>query len=284
MNKLLSANFMRLSKNKIFYLAMIFMFCLGLWAVIMRYKDIKNIPDYPFSSPDGLLFTGSMFISIIIAVFIGIFVGTEYSDGTIRNKLIIGHSRIKVYLSNLIVCITAAFLIHLMYIAVIVCLGIPIIGKFEIPAKTLIPFILCSFFTVAALSAIFLLISMIIHSKAAAAVSAIILSIVFIMSALSINEMITAPEYYQPYAYFDESGTIQQSEPTKNPRYLTGSKRAVYQTLYDLLPVCQFLQISETSDELIKDGKLTKFSLNSFSIIVITTGAGVILFRNKDLK
>lgn len=283
MNKLLSANFMRLFKNKTFCLGMIFMFGLSLWAIIMRYRDIKRIPDYPVS-PDGLLFIGSMFLPIAIAVFIGIFIGTEYSDGTIRNKLIIGHSRITVYLSNLIVCATSSLLMHLIYIATLACVGIPLLGKFPVSAKTLILSILCSLIIVAALSAIFLLISMLIHSKSAGAVAAMILAIIFIMSSLTIHQMITAPEYYPSYTYVDDSGEIHQMDAEKNPHYLTGAKRRVYQTLYDVLPSCQFLQLSDCSDEMIKDGKLIQFSLTSFAIIIITTGAGVLLFRRKDLK
>ncbi len=283
MNKLLSANFMRLFKNKTFYLGMIFMFGLSLWAIIMRYRDIKRIPDYP-ASLDGLLFVGSIFFPIVISVFISIFIGTEYSDGTIRNKLITGHSRITVYLSNLIVCTVAAFLIHLIYIAVILCLGIPLIGNFQISAETLILSILCSLITVAAISAIFLLISMLIHSKAAGAVTTMILAIIFITSSLSIHQMITASEYYPPYVYIDDSGEVHQMEGEKNPAYLTGTKRAVYQALYDFLPSCQFLQFSNESDELIKDGKFVLFSANSIVIVTITTGAGILLFRRKNLK
>ncbi|MGY3662454.1 MAG: hypothetical protein ACXAHE_00930 [Roseburia sp. 1XD42-69] len=39
------------------------------------------------------------------------FLGTDYSDGTIRNKLTVGHTRTNIYLANLIVTFAAGLLI-----------------------------------------------------------------------------------------------------------------------------------------------------------------------------
>ena len=56
-------------------------------------------------------------MGLVAAVFISLFVGSEYSDGTIRNKLVVGHSRMRIYLANLIVCSIACVLISLAYAA-----------------------------------------------------------------------------------------------------------------------------------------------------------------------
>ena len=45
---------------------------------------------------DHFYFAGMPFIGIFIAAFIGLLLGTEYSDGTMRNKLIVGHTRTNV--------------------------------------------------------------------------------------------------------------------------------------------------------------------------------------------
>ena len=70
-----------------------------------------------------MIFLGGLYLIFAAAVFIGVFVGTEYSDGTLRNKLIIGHSRSSIYISNLIVCTTAGIIMHLTYIITTILLG-----------------------------------------------------------------------------------------------------------------------------------------------------------------
>ena len=60
-----------------------------------KYGDVIEIGQLMLNYPT--------MIGIIIAIFTGLFLGVEYSDGAIRNKITIGHKRINIYLSNLIV-------------------------------------------------------------------------------------------------------------------------------------------------------------------------------------
>ena len=85
MNKLLSANFMRLKKSKIFWCCMIFMVILALIGPIGQYFQAQK---YASFEPviDGQLFTFAMFIGIVLSTFCGLFLGIEYGDGTIRNR------------------------------------------------------------------------------------------------------------------------------------------------------------------------------------------------------
>ena len=53
---------------------------------------------------------------VVLSAFCSLFVGAEYSDGTIRNKIAVGHSRAAVYLANLVTCSAAGVLICLGYI------------------------------------------------------------------------------------------------------------------------------------------------------------------------
>ena len=50
-------------------------------------------------------------MGLVAAILTSMFIGSEYSDGTIRNKLVVGHSRMRIYLANLIVCSVACVLI-----------------------------------------------------------------------------------------------------------------------------------------------------------------------------
>ncbi|MDE6665072.1 MAG: hypothetical protein K2K14_02635, partial [Ruminococcus sp.] len=100
MNKLISANFARLFKSGVFKLYMIFSGGLSAFMIFMRYADYQNnMEQYAKLPPeyhtmDELAFVGLIYILFVVPILVGNFVGTEYSDGTIRNKLIVGHKRI----------------------------------------------------------------------------------------------------------------------------------------------------------------------------------------------
>ena len=91
MNKLLSANFFRLRKNKCFWGSLAFMFVIGIASPLLRYRDMKQ-SGY-INNLDNGFFMCALFIGIILAVFCSLFIGTEHNDGTIRNKIIVGQKR-----------------------------------------------------------------------------------------------------------------------------------------------------------------------------------------------
>ena len=93
MSKLLSAGFIRLRKDKIFWIALIFMFGAGVFFPVMRYMDMQQ-SGY-INNIDNGFFACALFIGIVMAVFCSLFIGTEYSDGTIRNKVVIGQKELQ---------------------------------------------------------------------------------------------------------------------------------------------------------------------------------------------
>ena len=285
MSKLLRADFARLFKSKIFWLGTIFMFGFAVFAAHTHWKDMRDFPDY-ISPYDGMLFAGTEFIGIVIAIVIGIFIGTDYSHGTIRNKLAIGHSRMKIYFSNLIVCTAASMIMHFAWLGVII--GGAVSGltrKFEMPAGTIAAEILISIFAVSAITAIFLLVSMLVPSRSAGVVAVMVLSLAMIISAMTIWSRLDEPEYFSAYDYVitDPDGTTHEihEEMAKNPYYLEGTKRRVYEILYDIIPNCQIRHLA-LGDGF--DDSMNLLPLYSFSIMIVTTAAGILIFRRKDLK
>ena len=105
MSKLLSANFMRVKKNKPFWGCIIFMLFLGVSLPIAQYMQVEELnqtrQEVYETVLDQQFFTFVMFIGLVASVFCGLFLGTEYSDGTIRNKVVVGHTRNGIYLANL---------------------------------------------------------------------------------------------------------------------------------------------------------------------------------------
>lgn len=288
MSRLLAANFARLFKSFMFWLCIVFSVGLSIFFILMRYIDIqKNAEIYAklsdsYKSTDGMLFIGGLFLMFAAAVLTGVFVGTEYSDGTIRNKIIIGHSRPVIYLANLIVCTTANVLMNLLSIGTALLFGEIFLINI-IPVKDILLFSAVSCLTMIALSALFLLFSMLIQSKAIASITVLILSIVMFFSTMTIMNSLTAPEYYEGYTFTstNEQGEVVEEtvEPHKNPHYPTGLKRKIYVFLNDFIPSSQFYQIMSGSSD-----NLGKMSVYSVCILVAATGIGICAFRKKDLK
>ena len=79
----------------------------------------------------SLIGTMSMFISITA----GLFIITDFKNNTIRNKIIIGHSRTKIYLANLIISLTVAFIYQMAFWLTLIGLCKTIMRFDDFPSK-----------------------------------------------------------------------------------------------------------------------------------------------------
>lgn len=314
MSKLLRANFAKLWKGSIFWINIGLTLLAVLQSIVDLYLDYS--PIYPSDFLDRHLFTGGIYIVIIVAIFISIFIGTEYSDGTIRNKLIVGHTRYTIYFSNLIVCISALLIMYFTYFIMVTGIG-TFLFNIRLNLGTNITLYFIYILAIIALCSLFLCISMLICSKSTGAVTLIILSILLLIIANNISSSLKRPEYYYSDAenYIDDTHIEQFVEKNKNPRYLEGTKRGIYTFFYDLLPSGQMLQLA--NGELYKSANLSpdlssnttihydaayyeslelsktvtlspyplvRLPLYSIGIIIVTTILGTFFFQRKELK
>lgn len=276
MNKLLAANFVRLKKDKVFWLGMAFMFAYAIIIIVSSYDIIlKTGTKIPL---DNHFFAYTMVIGIPFSVFCSLFIGTEYSDGTIRNKLIIGHSRSNIYLSNLIVSVTAGMLMCFSFLLAVTAVGIPLLGFLETDIKTIFLYFLISSIMILSISALFTLLCMLIQNKAFSAVICIIGIFLILMLSSYISSRLNAPEFYDGYI-FSGSSSKPINESMQNTDYLFGAKRMIYQFALDFLPTGQGLQITSMSAK-----NLWQFPLYSFLITITATVSGILCFRKKNLK
>ncbi len=302
MSRLLRANFTCLWKSFIFRLCMISSAGLGVLLTLIQYADIKKNAeiyaqlDESFQTADDLIFSGGIYILFIAAIFVGVFVGTEYSDGTIRNKIITGHSRCRIYLANTLVCTLATVLMNLSFILATLVMGDTILTPSHFSTREIL---LCSLSSTAAMAAattVYLLFAMLIQSKAIASVCALMTALVLLFTSFAVRDMLGMPEYYYMIHESDESDEIQESDESdeipdendeiqksgkryKNPRYPTDMKREIYKFLDDFLPSGQMLQLLENN---LKNPR--KAAACSLFILVTGTGAGILIFRRKNIK
>ena len=104
MNKLLRADFSRLFKSKEFWICAALMFAVSVGNALRAINSAKNFSSDTKFYIDEYVFGLAPYTAIIPAVLISLFLGTEYSDKTIRNKLIIGHTRTNIYLADFMTC------------------------------------------------------------------------------------------------------------------------------------------------------------------------------------
>ncbi|MDD5935314.1 MAG: ABC transporter permease subunit [Clostridiales bacterium] len=275
MNKLLSANYIRLRKDKFFWLGMAFMFAAGIFFPVMRYMDAKE--SNTINNIDNGFFGCALFIGIIMAVFCSLFIGTEYSDGTIRNKIVVGHKRVSIYLTNLFTTSLVSIAMCVIFFVPYLCIGIPLLGFFEMNIKSVLLFALTILLLAIAFSSIFTLISMLNHNKVISAIICILLSFGLLLTGTILNKMLEAPEIIPSYS-IGANGEATASE-MQNPKFLDGTKREIVQFVYDFIPGGQAIQCAAINAE-----NLHMLPIYSIIIIVFSTGAGLFFFKKKELK
>lgn len=276
MNKLLTAELSRMKKSRCFIYSMVFMLILGIIIPFIQFKNMKQYGTSPMI--ENTFFAYAVFIGILLAVFSSLYIGTEFSDGTIRNKLIVGHKRNMIYLSYCIMTMIAGCLMCLAYIITYTIFGIFLLGFFTLDFTILIQFILCSVMMTLAYSAIYTMIAMLIQNKAITSVICILGAFILLIGATYVNSQLNQPKTYEAYSFNTEDNSS-KLEVIENPRYLTGSKRAVYEFIYDFLPPCQAIQLSDMSAV-----HLWQMSFYSLLIIIIVTPVGIYRFKKKDIN
>lgn len=277
MSKLLSANFIRLRKSKEFWLCAVSTLLISAamiysgsgWAqTAMERGFVKSLDDYYFQL--------APYIGAVMAIFISLFLGTEYSDGTIRNKLIVGHTRTDIYLANFLTCLIGGIIITAMWFIG----GLPglyLIGDFAMGISGVIAYLFVAIGIAAAFSAIFVWISTISRNKAVTVVLVLVLWVAMVLAASGVNDRLHEPEYNGGMAMIN--GEFVMMEDTPNPLYLSGGIRMAFEWLYRILPTGQ--AIAMTSAEITTP--VLDIAASVISTIVITT-LGILMYRKKDLK
>ncbi len=182
---------------------------------------------------------------VVLSAFCSLFVGAEYSDGAIRNKIAVGHSRVAVYLANLVTCSAAGVLVCLGYILPMTAAGIPLMGGFTLPLASVLWFTLCAFLMTAALCAIFTMLALLNQNKAVVAVVCISLAYFLLFLGIYFNSRLTEQAVIPAREYI-ENGQILVREAMPNPAYVQGFKRKIFEALY-VLPGCQAVQLLATA-------------------------------------
>lgn len=286
MNKLLRANFFRLIKNKIFW--GIIVITLGITSVLL-FNTIINNQGETKESIDRLLVMYMYFIGIAMAIFTSLFVGTEYSDGVLRNKIVIGHSRKHIYLADLITSIIVGLCIQLIYMLIVAVIGIPIFGTLQMTIEKFLFVIIDIVFIIITYASIFTCITLLCSDITVSTVSCMILVLIMFIASMALSSTANTMKYRETYIQ-TENGEIEVHQKL-NPDYPGDLKKNVAKTILYCLPTGQTSQImSQVSKKpfqitnYMSDDELKTVFLYSVGVTIVITGVGMYCFKRKDLK
>ena len=279
MRNLIHANMKRIWKTRAFRVAAVFVAALALFQVLVLYLDYVMNQGSPYF--DNNFFSIAAMGIFPLAAFVPLYIGTEFSDGTIRNKLVVGQRRWAIYSANLVTAVIAGWLLTAIWSVVYLIPGVILLKS----ANPFILYVLVSggmLCEMAVFSALFTLISMLSGNRAGSAVACILLTLVLFLSGIVISSTLEEGEFYSPEYQVSESGEIEyivELEP--NPNYLPeGSrKRAVYEFLLDFTAGGQALQFAG-----MQAGHIGRMVLYDLGWFVVMSGTGILLFRRKGLK
>lgn len=286
MTKLLSANLLRLWRNKAFRASVAVCILLGIGAVLGEFQfqvstganlNVPEVAQYK-ALLEEQFFEYASFIGILAAAFISLFLGTEYSDGAIRNKVATGCSRLSIYFANLITGFAASLACMACYMLSCLALGAPLLGWFIKPASLIVTAIAGSVVMLAAFCAIFTFLTMNFSRKSTSVLVCLLGVFILLLAAVYLYGRLDAPEFFTGYM-LSIDGEFVQAVPEPNPNYLTGTKREIFRFLLDLLPTGQCLQYAMLSFT----DPLRLMGLAA-AVTAVFSAAGAALFRRKDLK
>lgn len=279
MKKLLSANFARMFQSKTFWALEIVVLLWGIFQYSLMIINTKNIGElWLVQNVNFYFFLQLMYIGVVLAIFTSFFIGTEYSDGTIRNKLTVGHSRQTIYLANMIVTIAVGMIFavsHVLtaFIAVPYC-GIEVIIGISSPGWRS----LCWILIVGVYAAVFTLFAMLDSSKTRNVLISLLLALVIAFFGVYVYGKLAEPEFISQMV-MNEQGTFELIENIPNAGYLRGTMRTVFEWMYRLLPSSQALYVAY--NESIFD---LQMPICMLGISVFVTVIGVQIFRRKDIR
>lgn len=261
MRNLIYVNMMRLKKNRIFRAGVAVSMAYVAFLLFMNYQEAADTPETVIRQLNWYFLSTLPVASAFCSVFCGMFLGTEYSDGTMRNKLMVGHTRKEIYIANLFTVYLENAFVYLSGCFVTAVMGTAMFGWNLANPMQLAFRMFSGILMLGAYAGVFTLLSMLIGNKAISATVCMVLYAAMFIGAPFLQTAV--------FSYYH--GASLNHMPSE-------SIRPLLEFLYDFLPVGQELQISGIFIH------LYRLPLYSVICIALTTVCGMAVFTKKDLK
>ena len=278
MCKLIAANFHRFSRDRFSWCVVGIVVILSLASVFNSAGSFEAMAARGYAvSLEDCYFNQAPLIGAFLALLISMFLGTEFSEGTIRNKLCIGHKRNEIFLSNFISCAFASIVLTAVWLLSCTLL-FGLIGPLEVEVSEFVGYIFVAMGFAVSFAALYTVIGSLSSNKAMTIIYTFAVFIILAMAASALDDRLCEPEINEIMTY-NNYGAVVMQESAPNPLYLSGMIRTVCEVALELLPTGQALLLSNVAIE----DPVRAISL-SVVFTTVTLLVGSMLFRRKDIK
>ena len=278
MRKLITANFHRFSKDRFSWCVVGIVVILSLASVFNSAGSFEAMAARGYAmSLEDCYFNQAPLIGAFLALLISMFLGTEFSEGTIRNKLCIGHKRNEIFLSNFISCAFASIVLTAVWLLSCTLL-FGLIGPLEVEVSEFVGYIFVAMGFAVSFAALYTVIGSLSSNKAMTIIYTFAVFIILAMAASALDDRLCEPEINEIMTY-NNYGAVVMQESAPNPLYLSGTIRTVCEVALELLPTGQALLLSDVAIEY-----PVRAILLSVVFTTVTLLVGSRLFRRKDIK
>ena len=272
MTSLIRSHLARLWKSPVYWLALLVMLPYGLGLCNSAIGDFRSGGAVTAGLWGQPLCGFGLLIGIILAAVCSLFFGAEYADGTIRSKLIAGHGRAGIYLATLISSLLAALALYLVYLLA----WAPRLGwmlqNFPVPEPSRMALCLAGMLLALAWQcSLCVMLCMLIQRRSVLAVVLILLMVLLFYAGIQIQDAWETATSGGMQLMIDEAG--QQQWVFHEP----GQAGALTAFFHDALPGCQayrYMTLDATP----------RMLACSAALAALTTAAGLVLFRRKDIR
>lgn len=258
MIKMLRADFIRLRKSFAFRLSLIVM--LALTSAFMFIQATAMDYTVPLSR---VIFLPMSMYGLAMSAFVSAFIGTDFSDGFIRNKLLTASCRSHYAISQIIVCCTGCAIVYTVVTAFAAGVG-QFFFENDVKITDFIRFFALGFAMSIVTGCLFSVITLICGNKTHAIVLCMGLAFIMLVLAMHTNSMLVQTEY--------KDGAL-------NPKYVDGFRRGLNSILHDINPCGQASQLSSW-----EVWHPIRMILLDVPLICGLSALGCLLFSKKDIK
>jgi ABC-type transport system involved in multi-copper enzyme maturation permease subunit len=187
-----------------------------------------------------------MIVFISLAVLVSCLVGNENEEGIFRNKVVSGYTKGQVYVSELILGVSACLIMFITFTLIFVAFNSYVFTK--APLGVCFDIFLDSLLVHICIAIILVTISCLVPKRVIIAIINIVFVLAMVCGSYVCQSVVNQEKYYLEYEYeetvvTDEFGTHLTSVPidgsgyqVENPHYMDGPVRVVAETFYDILP------------------------------------------------
>lgn len=260
---------------------------------------------------------GNLFLlpSALMAIFIPVFFGRMFSDGTLKNIISCGHSKSKIYLSSIILTVLLDTVLFIMNLAALVLWCLFYGWKPPIYLPVVISMILLMHLLVLTLSAICLAVLFAGSKKTASFVAGFLMVLYIIIPGTTIAASILGSAYYSIDSRKEDFNELREIMSTNRQNeleqkfdilefdfnyYYKGRKLDIYGD-YEVFPVAKYMIIAMIYSDpgmiahfettriglpeymMARDGLFAINFVSCVSWITISTGIGYLVFRKREI-